>query len=1062
MQIANYKSFTRNRCDGQIMGGISTSVCDMEKDYVVQTKVGDEKDEFLVTRHSNFQKPINVINIYGEQEGRETVSNVESRWSRILNEIIHIKNRKESCIIIGDLNKHIGNDLYGVKGNHQKISPGGELVRALLYDGQYICLNNHETSKGGPFTRYDPAAPHDKTKMSCLDLVIISQDLFPYVKSIEIDSTMKFSPSRVVNRKTTKYPDHFPVIIVFENIPRRRMLKNVQSSYITWNKNKEDGWEKYKSLTESNEAFTGLIDNENPATTDDMSKIESKLTKIKFSAFGKVKKKQKKQDKVLNNLYRNKAANFDDPVKLKSIDEKINNQIFEAQKVEFENEVQRVLLMKKCKGKTAAVFDAFKKFGGDNKVGQEQTPMLDPDSNLMLYDPASIKKASLKYCKDLLNVRPVHDEFEIDYLIQDLIHFVRADNANDDMNDVLNFSDFENRLKLVQKKGKSKYDFILKSGEAYKRIIFELFDKIWTTEMKPQQWRNTMIVQIHKGKGDLCSFDSQRNIHTKLDLPKLFEGIVVDRSKEKIIQKCSKFQIGGIPGHRPQEHLFTAKSIISLYSFLDTPLFLQLYDLSKYFDKEILRDAMDTLYNAGINGKLYRLWFMMNKDTQIRVKTSFGITDVAPTGENVAQGSIGGGLISALNLCKSMTAYFTGSDSEVSYGSTRLSPILYQDDSARFCTGFEEAQKGNILISYAMKAKQLELNVDKCATILFGRGKRIQEMKEFIENNKILTIDGIEVKMKQEEKYLGDYIHSLGLSKSVESTVNKRYGKCLTQIMEIKSVIEEFRMHSLGAISSGLTIFNMAVLPFLLYNASTWFETSTKTINRLENLQHILQRCLLCVPNSTPIAAMCWDLGTVSIQHQINEAKLMFLHYVNGLDESTLAKEIYESQKSLNFPGLVVEARELLLLYGLPNIIDQKISQSKQSWRKLVKNAIRRRYEDELKSQFNGSKLKNGPFKTESFEMKEYLQEMNLSDSRTHFRRRSNMLNVKMNQKNNPVFANKLWKCEACFNLDSQSHLMWCPAFASLREGLNIDNDLDVVHYIQNVFKIRENMNSSD
>ena len=37
-----------------------------------------------------------------------------------------------------------------------------------------------------------------------------------------------------------------------------------------------------------------------------------------------------------------------------------------------------------------------------------------------------------------------------------------------------------------------------------------------------------------------------------------------------------------------------------------------------------------------------------------------------------------------------------------------------------------------------------------------------------------------------------------------------------------------------------------------------------------------------------------------------------------------------------------------------------------------------------------------------------------------------------------------------------------CPAYASLREGLNIDNDLDVVHYIQNVFKIQESMNSLD
>ena len=120
----------------------------------------------------------------------------------------------------------------------------------------------------------------------------------------------------------------------------------------------------------------------------------------------------------------------------------------------------------------------------------------------------------------------------------------------------------------------------------------------------------------------------------------------------------------------------------------------------------------------------------------------------------------------------------------------------------RFCTGFEEAQKGNILITNAMKAKQLELNVDKCATVLFGRGERVQKMKDFIENNKILSINGIQVNMKSEKKYLGDYIHSLGLSKSVESTVNKRYGKCLTQIMEIRSVIEEFRMHSLGAISS--------------------------------------------------------------------------------------------------------------------------------------------------------------------------------------------------------------------------------------------------------------------
>ena len=114
---------------------------------------------------------------------------------------------------------------------------------------------------------------------------------------------------------------------------------------------------------------------------------------------------------------------------------------------------------------------------------------------------------------------------------------------------------------------------------------------------------------------------------------------------------------------------------------------------------------MDTLFGAGIAGKLYRLWF--NKDTQIRVKTSFGITDVTATGENGAQGSIGGGIISALNLDKTVHAHFKGSDSELSYGPTRLSPLLYQDIAVKFSTNLAATQKANILIRRVMKMKQL-------------------------------------------------------------------------------------------------------------------------------------------------------------------------------------------------------------------------------------------------------------------------------------------------------------------------------------------------------------------
>ena len=115
--------------------------------------------------------------------------------------------------------------------------------------------------------------------------------------------------------------------------------------------------------------------------------------------------------------------------------------------------------------------------------------------------------------------------------------------------------------------------------------------------------------------------------------------------------------------------------------------------------------------------------------------------------------------------------------------------------------------------------KQLDLNVDKCSTVIFGKKQQVESMKTFINENRSLQINGSIVKIKNEEKYLGEYFHSFGLAKSVEVTVNKRYGAALSSIIELKTVIEDFRMHNLGAINCGIDIFNLAILPALIYKA---------------------------------------------------------------------------------------------------------------------------------------------------------------------------------------------------------------------------------------------------
>ena len=174
------------------------------------------------------------------------------------------------------------------------------------------------------------------------------------------------------------------------------------------------------------------------------------------------------------------------------------------------------------------------------------------------------------------------------------------------------------------------------------------------------QWRRTTLIQLHKknSKDDLGNY---RHIHTKMDIPKLFGFIIISLAKIPIIQNMSKFQIGTVPGHRSQEHLFVLKMVISLYNHYQIAIILTLYDIAKIFDQEMLADGMDAIYNSGVKGKLYRLLYLLNKDTIIKVKTGVGMTEEEETGENIGQGTGEGAILSAASIADGIDTSFKGS-----------------------------------------------------------------------------------------------------------------------------------------------------------------------------------------------------------------------------------------------------------------------------------------------------------------------------------------------------------------------------------------------------------------
>ena len=140
------------------------------------------------------------------------------------------------------------------------------------------------------------------------------------------------------------------------------------------------------------------------------------------------------------------------------------------------------------------------------------------------------------------------------------------------------------------------------------------------------------------------------------------------------------------------------------YESLKFPLILQLYDISKFFDRENLQDGMNTLYNCGVTGKVYRLIFEMNRKTVLKVKTGTGLSEATDLGENITQGSIGGALISTINLDYTVNQHFKTSNYEISYSNVRLQPLIFQDDISRLSSSIKDAQAGNMFVEASMEA----------------------------------------------------------------------------------------------------------------------------------------------------------------------------------------------------------------------------------------------------------------------------------------------------------------------------------------------------------------------
>ena len=140
--------------------------------------------------------------------------------------------------------------------------------------------------------------------------------------------------------------------------------------------------------------------------------------------------------------------------------------------------------------------------------------------------------------------------------------------------------------------------------------------------------------------------------------------------------------------------------------------------------------------NRGADPKAVRLWYKLNQNTKIRVKTGSGTSQYTEVGAVLGQGTLAGALISQAVLDDGVSRHFPpGGDLQMEYGAVQLAPIMFQDDLADTSENLAKARESNRKVNILVKQHCLDLNRDKTVCILIGSKKQKQEARKELEEN---------------------------------------------------------------------------------------------------------------------------------------------------------------------------------------------------------------------------------------------------------------------------------------------------------------------------------------
>jgi hypothetical protein len=1000
--------------------------------------------ELIVVEIHVEKTSIRVITGYGPQEKWDEDERIPF-FEALEVEIVSAELEGKSIIISMDANSKLGPEY--IKGDPYSQSPNGKLLADILNRHALTVVNGLPNKCSGLITREKVTV--DGVQKSVIDFVIVSSDLVKHVEYLHIDEkrdnvlTKLVKNTKSKTKRTIKVESDHNILETKINISWKSKEKSVIEVFNFKDKSSQVNF--FNATNGTNDLIK--IFETNKSITVQTRKFLKKINGYIHQSFKKVKIVEN-CDKQLENLYniRRHLRNMQDEKSKKSLEE-IESKLAEKYSDIMYNKIKEEVKGINCEEggfNSGSLWKLKKKLSPIHR--DPPTAMKDKDGNLLTSDE-DIRNEAVKHYKKVFENKPINNKLKEYKKEREFLCEQRLLASAHNTTPLWTLEEVQIAIKNLNM-GISQDPYghpneIFKSGVAgdgLLKAITILMNKLKTNPAEyPESLNLCNVTSLYKNKGDRNLFDSHRGVFRTTGMRNILDRLIYNDEYQTVDHNLTDCNVGSRRKRNIRDNLFVINAISnSCKQGVDEPCDINVYDVKKCFDSLWLQECINDLYESGLTNDKLCLLYHENKTARIAIKTLSGKTDRFTIYNTVMQGTVWAGLMCTCTMDKLGQQAYNDKHTLYRYkNSVDVPPLQMVDDIIAVSKCGNQVVSTNAAVNTFTKLKKLELSVPKCARIHIGKANKCDKCPT-------ISVNNIEIKESQKEKYLGDFITKYANPKA---TIQDRKQKGYGILSEIKAILSDIPL-GVKRCEIGLTLRQAWFLNGTLFNSEVWYSCNNNNLKDIEVLDHKILRTILGAHSGVPVEMLYLETGALPIPYVITIRRLSYLQTILKRNDCEIVKKIYNAQKNRPCKGdwinIIDNDFEALKLNINEDII---MNMTDREYKKIIKYKVREKAYIDLRSkQKTHKKVKEIQY-TSLNKPQDYLCNKKFSRKMCSLLfnlRCSTVKNIRNNFHN--LYKNNL-KCPVCYmEIDTQQHVLKC---GKLVENLNNiqKNELKLVKY---------------